>query len=169
LCQITVEPLRQLIENWLVARDASQADLHRASGVPQNVISKWLNGEVARASDRNLKRIAPILGLSYEELLRHMGEIPTTQAGDSGVQSELEMRLHHLGSVLGRYPRAFWLAVIDASERMAEAGEAFQPPVSASKEPSVSVDHSAQTRGNHGSRPGLTPSKPSLTAALVHC
>jgi transcriptional regulator with XRE-family HTH domain len=71
-----VEALRRLIEEWLDAQNGTQADLARASHVPQNVISKWVNGQVDQASPDNLKKIAPTLGLTYEDLLRRMGELP---------------------------------------------------------------------------------------------
>lgn len=71
-----VEALRVLIEEWLRLHEATQAELARNSGVPQNVISKWVNGQVDEASPANLKKIAPTLGLTYEGLLREMGELP---------------------------------------------------------------------------------------------
>jgi transcriptional regulator with XRE-family HTH domain len=79
-----VEALRNLIEEWMRVHAASQADLAARSGVPQNVVSRWLNRQVDDASPKNLKRIAPTLGLTYEELLRKMGELPSDEAISAG-------------------------------------------------------------------------------------
>jgi len=84
-----MEALRALIEDYLRTHDESQAELAQKSGVLQNVISRWLNGQVSSASPRNLRKIAPALGLSYEDLLRAMGELPTMEGSTDPDETEL--------------------------------------------------------------------------------
>lgn len=71
-----MEVLGQLIEDWIRENDSSQAALFHLSGVKQNTLSRWINRQVKSATTKNLKMIAPVLGLTYEDLLRRMGEIP---------------------------------------------------------------------------------------------
>lgn len=105
-------------------RGASQADLARASGVPQNVISKWLNGQVDEASPRSLKRIAPILGLSYEDLLRRMGELPSRpDAVDADpLEQYIRQRIAEMREAVRDTPRATWATIVKYTFDHAIAG-----------------------------------------------
>jgi transcriptional regulator with XRE-family HTH domain len=96
-----VEALRGLIEEWLRANNSSQAELAQRSGVKQNVISRWLNRQVDDATPKNLKLIAPVLGLTYEELLRLMGELPA-----SSPQSQIDARRQAVREQLERWMSA---------------------------------------------------------------
>jgi transcriptional regulator with XRE-family HTH domain len=99
-----MQALVALIEEWLALDRRNQAELARLSGVPQNVISRWLNGQVDSVSTRNLKRVAPVLGLSYEELLRRMGELPQAAASVNGA-SLLHSRQQSLDDQVERWVR----------------------------------------------------------------
>jgi transcriptional regulator with XRE-family HTH domain len=108
-----VEALRRLIEEWLDAQDGTQADLARASHVPQNVISKWVNGQVDQASPDNLKKIAPTLGLTYEDLLRRMGELPA-EAGATydPIEQAIRARTAEMREAVRGTPQSMWAVII---------------------------------------------------------
>lgn len=71
-----MEVFREFLEEWLRQTGTSQAELHRLSGVPQNVISRWLSQDPTQPGVRNLKKLAPVLGVPYEELLKLVGYLP---------------------------------------------------------------------------------------------
>jgi transcriptional regulator with XRE-family HTH domain len=69
----------QEFREWLTARlielGLSKADLNRASDVGDSNISRWLTGG-RRPTPANLEKIAPVLGVSYEDLMRMCGYLP---------------------------------------------------------------------------------------------
>jgi transcriptional regulator with XRE-family HTH domain len=129
----------QRFSEWLASRllelGWSKGDLSRASGIADGVISRWSTDSTRRPSPASLARIAPALGIPYEDLMRLCGYLPGTPA----VQTELRTRMARLEATLSKYPRTWWVAVIDACERMAEAGTSLQPPVSVSEAAPVSA------------------------------
>lgn len=84
----------QSFSDWLAERlrerDWSSADLGRASGVDKTNITRWIS-ERRRPTPANLKRIAPSLGVSYEELMRRCDYLPG-EADDT--QTELARARH---------------------------------------------------------------------------
>lgn len=82
LCMHTVGMLArmQTFPEWLRARlDERQwtsGDLGRASGVSNSIIWRWLSDRPNRPTPANLEKIAPVLGVAYEELLRLCGYLP---------------------------------------------------------------------------------------------
>lgn len=129
-----------------------------AFGVPVQSVSRWVHeDDHKRTTPRPLacEKIAIALDLDPDyvlELAGHRKPRADRPAVDP-VNFELNARLARLGETLGRYPRAFWLAVVEASERMAGAGEALgtEPPVSAPPEGGVSASRQSPKRGNGGS------------------
>lgn len=71
-----LEAFRELLDSWLTRTRTSQAELSRRSGVPQNVISRWLGANPTRPSPRNLERLAPVIGHDYEDLMKLAGYLP---------------------------------------------------------------------------------------------
>lgn len=58
------------------------ARLSTASGIASHVIGRWRDGE-GRPTDVNLKRLAPALGVPYEELLKMCGYLPGELAAET--------------------------------------------------------------------------------------
>lgn len=131
-------------------------------GVPVQLASKWVAENPQKRtipSPASCDKIADGLNLDPDyvlELAGHRKPRPGAAPVDP-VQSELDARLAKLGATLSKYPRAFWLAVVEASERLAEAGEAlvYEPPVSAPDEGGVSAADRARNRGQAGLEPPL--------------
>jgi transcriptional regulator with XRE-family HTH domain len=119
-----MEEFRALLRERLRVR-GTQARLAKESGIKSPVIGHWARGET-RPSPANLKRIAPALGVPYEELMRMCGYLSGESTATS-VHSELEMRLARLGAIWSEYPRTVWLAILEANERVVEA-LSFQLP-----------------------------------------
>jgi hypothetical protein len=97
------------------------------------------------------------------ELAGHRKARPAAATVDP-VRSELDARLAKLGATLSKYPRAVWLAVLEANERMADAlhhAEA-EPPVSAPSEGGVSASGQPLTQGPHDPEPPLSLRKRAL-------
>jgi transcriptional regulator with XRE-family HTH domain len=124
----------QAFSDWLRERRAernwSQTDLSRASTVDSSNITRWETG-ATRPSPANLAKIAPALGVPYEDLLKRCGYLPGTPEPTT-VQSELQTRMARVSETLSRYPRPFWESVLRAIEAMATAGEALQAPTNGS-------------------------------------
>jgi transcriptional regulator with XRE-family HTH domain len=68
---------RTLVLEWLERRGWSRAQLAEAAGVSQSLLSKWLHDEPhprrVRPGPESLRKLAPILGHSYADLLRTAG------------------------------------------------------------------------------------------------
>jgi transcriptional regulator with XRE-family HTH domain len=69
----------QVFGDWLheqrTSRNWSQSDLSRASTVDSSIITRWETG-ATRPSPANLAKIAPALGVPYEDLLKMCGYLP---------------------------------------------------------------------------------------------
>lgn len=82
-----VERFREVLR----ARVRQRGDLARLadeSGIHAVVIGRWITDGI-RPSTENLAKLAPALGLPYEELLRLCGYLPGTPAASGGQDSEL--------------------------------------------------------------------------------
>ncbi len=58
------------LDGRILDKGWSQADLHRASGLSKDTISKWVAGKVA-PNPYNLSRAATAFGITVEELYPH--------------------------------------------------------------------------------------------------
>ena len=69
---------RTLVLAWLDRRGWYRAQLADAAGVSQSLVSKWLSDEEPRATPapKNLAKLAPVLGMTYEDLMRVCGYLP---------------------------------------------------------------------------------------------
>lgn len=139
----------------------SQARLSEQSGIPSPVLGRWRDG-VGRPTDTNLKKLAPALGVPYEDLAKMCGYM---NGRANPVSSEMDAHLARYGAVLSRYPRTIWLAVIEANEAMAAALAQIVPPVSDSQTGGVIDQNDEKTRDDHDSDGGLTVLYPGLSVS----
>jgi len=108
------EDLREAIEQALNDRRWSLSRLGRETGIQPSVISRWLNvpdgATASRPSPRNLQKLAPVLGRSYEDLLRMCKYLPgeprdQVNALRQSVRVQLDEWLNAVGP---DYEQAFW-------------------------------------------------------------
>ena len=75
-----IDQFRELLETTMRTRDWSLSRLGREAGIQPSIISRWLNapsnGPMSRPSPRNLEKLAPVLGVPYEDLMRVCGYLP---------------------------------------------------------------------------------------------
>ena len=120
-----MQALVALINEWL-AMDAerNQSELARLSGIAPHVIGRWLNGQVDHVSPKNLRLVAPVLGLSYEDLLRRMGELPSLE---SRVEIDPRRLARHaeldrlLGAVVPEHEEYVWHSTVDLIRQLGTA------------------------------------------------
>ena len=147
---------RDYVTAWLASTRRSAASLGEEAGIDQSLLSKYLHARPdkrVRPSPKNLRKLAPVLGVPYETLMRQCGYLPAEHAAQpvDPVQAELDARIAHLGVTLGQYPRAFWLAVVEAAERMARIGEALpQLPVTAPGQSGFTAAKRRVPKDHHG-------------------
>ena len=144
--------------------------------VPVQSVSKWVAEDERKRTvpgPASCQKIARGLNLDPDyvlELAGHRSAVSRTQTVDLA-HSELDARLARLGHVLGRYPRAFWVAVLDAYERMADVGEVLEGGVSVPLEGGVNASDAALTRDSHAPGGHLaasqSPIRGGLTAAFA--
>lgn len=108
----------QAFPTWLRARlDAqgwTKSDLERASGVHNSIIWRWMSEPPRRPTPANLKKIAPHLGVSYEDLMRMCGYLP----GQPEVQNERHPQLTSLLAAI----EAGWPAMDESARELAARG-----------------------------------------------
>jgi transcriptional regulator with XRE-family HTH domain len=73
-CVDELGAFRELLRERTQGRGA-QARLAEASGISSTLIGRYRDGEV-RPSDTNLKKLAPALGMAYEDLAKMCGYLP---------------------------------------------------------------------------------------------
>jgi len=165
-------PFGQWLTEKLDERGWIAADLTRASQTPDNprgldsgLISRWLRDGPLAATPTHaetLSRLAHAFRVPDSEVYRAAGRLPP-DIPSNPIQSELEERLHHLGTILSKYPRAFWLAVIEASEHFAESTTPPpSPPVSATKPHVLNAPSRSLTTATSRRRKRLTDSQPAF-------
>jgi transcriptional regulator with XRE-family HTH domain len=104
------EQFRTLLRDRLKERGAL-ARLAKTSGINSPVIGRWERGE-SRPSPANLERLAPSLGVPYEELLKMAGFLPGKLSTD--INPQLASLIAHIESG--------WLAMDEATRELAERG-----------------------------------------------
>jgi hypothetical protein len=166
--------LADLIERAVAVYGGNQADLARAIRRSPSVVGHW---RIARYTPdfESCLALAQITGDSPLEVLRLAGHDPDRlveaarrlQAGvqpepepDDPTDRKIRRRFRQFGEVVGRYPRAVQLAVIDANIRLAEAfGEAtLEPTINSPRGPTVSSSDQLPTAGKQTSSRRLTRS-----------
>lgn len=175
---MTAPELRDFLDDWRLSRRWSVQRFADEVGVHQSLVSKWLHPDPKRRvtpSTARLQRIAEVIGVPYRQLrdLAEGDRQPETAAAIA--RSELDTRLLRLGAMLARYPRPFWLAVLEASEHLAEAGQVFspvpEPPVRTPDKPAVRKRTEPLKRRSSEPGPGLSRGQPvgspRFSAALV--
>jgi len=161
---------KQLIErNWTAADlTAASRDDENPRGLDSGLISRWRRKDalaVVPTQAKTLTRLARALAVPESEVYIAAGL--EKEPSSNPVQSELETRLARLGATLAQYPRAVWMAVLEANDRMAEAlAHSADPPVSAPETGRVSAASRRATRGNGAQGPPLAPR--SYAALPVH-
>jgi transcriptional regulator with XRE-family HTH domain len=174
-----VETLRMLIEEWLRVQHAPRVEFARVSTVPQNVIGKWLNGDVQSVSAANLRKVAPVLGLTYEELLREMGELPHVRARArvSARRQAIRDQLDRWMAAVGAdYEDDFWDALKAQGDStvalITTVGTAVKSAAEAPLSTGVNAQHPSRTTSRHGTgsrlRPAQRCAKPQLTPRIPH-
>lgn len=149
-----METLGQLITEWIDVNHSSQAAFAKQSGLKQNTVSRWINGQVENATVDKLKLVAPVLGISYEELLRRLGEIepsaPAAQvsARRQSIRSQLEAWLNAVGPENEEY---FWESLRAHGDSTAQLITNIQSAVS---EPGdTAVNRAVSQRSKAGRKP----------------
>ncbi len=156
--------LRDLLREAIAQRyGGNMTRLAEAVGAPVQSVSKWVADDERKRTvpgPISCQKIARGLDLDADYVLALAGHRPADNSRVDIGQSELDARLARLSHVLGRYPRAFWVVVLDAFDRMADVGEVFPVgPVSASAEGGVNATDASLTRDSHGSDGQLTASQ----------
>jgi hypothetical protein len=164
-----MQTFAEWLEGKLAERGWSAADLTAASrdevnprGLDSGLISRWRRKDalaVVPTQAKTLNRLARALSVPEIEVYQAAGLAPAGGAAEHNdpIQSELDTRLARLGATLSKYPRAVWLAVLEANERMADAlAHNAEPPVSAPEKGRVSAPIQEQTRGKPNDHEGFT-------------
>lgn len=105
-----MEDFRALLKERLRERGAL-ARLAEASGIKSPVIGRWAAGET-QPSPANLERLAPVIGVPFEDLMKMVGYLP----GDPS--PNVNPRLSAFLAAV----EAGWLAMDDARRDLAERG-----------------------------------------------
>jgi transcriptional regulator with XRE-family HTH domain len=170
---------RRFVLGWLERRGWNQGRLAEASEISQSLLSKWLATDErkrVRPGPANLKRLAPILSVSYEDLLRMVGYLD----GPSGVVSAAELdeietdvnaRVQQYIAAVRTTPRQFWRAIIDATFDHGEdwAHRLAEPASKANRVPPIAPDRDSQKGSIRSSRrPGRQIDSSYPAAALAH-
>lgn len=112
-----MEDFRTFLLDWLDANGWNVPRLARASGVADAVIRRWINRPLKRPSDANLRKIAPPMGVSYEQLAKMCGYLP-----DGAIVRELDpieaairSRADEMREAVEGTPPEFWATIIKAT------------------------------------------------------
>ena len=163
--------MRELLREAIAQRyGGNMTRLAEVLEVPVQSVSKWVADDERKRTvpgPASCQKIARGLGLDADYVLQLAGHRPVDGSRVDLGQSELDARLARLSHVLGRYPRAFWVVVLDAYERMADAGEVLQGPVNASAEGGVSATDASLTGDIDGPQGRLTASQSPIRSRLT--
>lgn len=112
-----MDNFREFVLAWLERRGWSQARLAEAAEINQSLVSKHLTEDPRRRvkpSPENLARYAPVLGVSYEDLMRMCGFLPgkAELAETSDIDADVTARTAELLAAVKGAPPAFWETMI---------------------------------------------------------
>jgi transcriptional regulator with XRE-family HTH domain len=162
-----VDELVALLDSRLTERGAI-ARLAEASGLHAYQISRLVGPNPPRPNPRTLERLAPALGVPYEDLMKMCGYLPGAPLLSDLPATELEIRLTDVGQTLSTLPRSIWEPVVEAIEAMATAGEALQAPTNGSGPTENNQPVPRLSGHQHGRRRRITPAY-AWVSTLVHC
>lgn len=170
-----MDGFREFLTDWLARTGWSASRLARESGVRQNVISRWASQTPTRPSPENLQKLAPVVGVDYEDLMRMCGYLPADQAAPDGepadeLEQDLRSRTQQFEAALRGVPRVFWPTVLDASLALAQQMKAQpEPQVTPDDGPGVTTSPAVvivvPQRPHPRLRLGYFASQPALLAA----
>jgi transcriptional regulator with XRE-family HTH domain len=169
--RMQTQDFRTALRAALDRRDWNYSDLGRAAGISPSVIARWLPappGIPRRPTPENLERLAPALGIPYEDLMQLCGYLPGAPLLSDLPATELEIRLTDVGQTLSTLPRSIWEPVVEAIEAMATAGEALQAPTNGSGPTENNQPVPRLSGHQHGRRRRITPAY-AWVSTLVHC
>jgi transcriptional regulator with XRE-family HTH domain len=114
---------RQFLLGWLERRGWNQGRLAEASEISQSLLSKWLAEDERKRvtpGPANLKKLAPILSVSYEDLLRMVGYLDgpsdvVSPAELDEIETDVNARVAQYIAAVRATPRQYWRAIIDAT------------------------------------------------------
>jgi transcriptional regulator with XRE-family HTH domain len=95
------EAFRAFLEDWLATTGWSQFELAMRTGIGQSIISRWLSPDHRRRTqptDTTLRKLAPVVGRSFEDLMRMSGRWPDAPParGETVLEPELASLLADL-------------------------------------------------------------------------
>jgi transcriptional regulator with XRE-family HTH domain len=129
--------LLDYLKRALRERGWSMTDLARRAGVSKQAVSGWLSeDDFSRLTPgpTSCRKIAKALEVDPDFILTLAGhrDRVVAEADDELPENviELRQRTKRLEKLLSPYPRAFWVSVLDATEKMAEFGANLPPEIS---------------------------------------
>lgn len=84
------------------------SDLGRASGINGSVISRWFATPPRRPTPANLEKLAPALGVDYEDLMRSCGYLP----GETNLPDDEHPELVEVGAAWPRISEGVRQAIL---------------------------------------------------------
>lgn len=141
---------------WLPERlrqlGLSNSDLERASGVSNSIIWRWQNGTPRRPSPANLEKIAPALGVPYEDLMKMCGYLSgkPVAAPVSPIRQVAHAQLDHWLNAVGEDYEAYFTDSLkahgDSARDLIELARAARTAVSTTSSGAVSHGVSGQAK-----------------------
>ena len=82
---------------WMVKHHVQQSELAENTGIPASIISRWMNvRRASRPSPESLDKLAPVMGVPVEELMRVAGYLPGEPNIESGRRPPIMARMRSL-------------------------------------------------------------------------
>ncbi len=164
-----LQPFRAAIEDTLRVRGWSLNRLGRETKIQASVISRWLNvpegAAASRPSPANLEKLAPVIGVPYEDLMRMCGYLPGEARAQVDVmrQAARDQVDAWLTAVGPQYEEYFWDHVKvqgDATARLIEElRSAVNPDGSGAVKPAVSAPRKGTRPPRKGGSGPLRPAQ----------
>lgn len=115
-----MDVFRDFVLDWLKRRGWSQARLAEASEISQSLISKYLSPEERKRvnpSPANLAKLAPVLDVPYEDLMRMCGFLPGQAASreQDDIEDDVKARLAEYLTAVRGAPEWAWVAIIKST------------------------------------------------------
>jgi transcriptional regulator with XRE-family HTH domain len=148
------QAFRDLVETRLADLNMSKYELGQRAGLSANLVYRWWRD--LTPTDVSLRKIAPVLKVPLEELMRAAGRLdadPDAEPMSLGDQ-EIEGLVKDFEAVIRDVPRPFWPTVIDAAKGMAEWIRTSNA-VTSREEASITSPDVAGNRVNSGDDPEL--------------